>query len=254
MGHCADHLPGRIARQLCVGVQGDYIMHRENVPVAPKLLWRVQGVAVYQHEVFGAFMPQQQRVEFRQFPALAFPAHPHALFWVVHPGPVAEKEIIHGAAGIFTVKMLNGLMRLVEQALVAGHAFRGGVFEIGKQAELDVFVAVGQKMHFQAVGQFFNVAFTSQHGGHYHQSAHFGRNAFCVVHAGHEVGRNKRGGKPVHQFYAKLAGHDRYRNQGQRQPEFVPAVFFENFEKGPGKQGGEGQGQAKIQEQGTCVF
>ncbi|MNH32431.1 hypothetical protein D3C79_928720 [compost metagenome] len=76
---------------------------------------------------------------------------------------------------------------------------------------MQVFIAVGQKAHFQAFDERLHIAGTTQQAGYNHERAGVGGNACGVVQAGKERRFHGQGDQPVHQADSQAAGGQQYR-------------------------------------------
>ena len=181
MGHRADELPRRVARQLRVGVERDDVAH------APQQ----RRVADDQREAIGwprLLVAAQQRVQVRELAALALVAHPHPVARVPAARAVEQEESIgirraRRLGPVFVVQRLDLLPRMAQQCVVAGQRLLRRIVEVGEQAEVQLCVAVGHEAHFQCVDQIVDALLAAQHRRHHHQRARRRRNAEREVHA-----------------------------------------------------------------------
>lgn len=92
-----DELPGGIARQLGVGVQGNHIAH----------VAQFGDIADDQDKVF-APLAAQQGIERHQLATLALVTHPQSLAGIPHPRAMQEQEALAASTGILAVQGVDG--------------------------------------------------------------------------------------------------------------------------------------------------
>ena len=146
MRHGTDKLPSRITRQLRIRIQCNHVLHGgKNGRVSDDERKAIRSAT--------PAAASQQRVQIRELAALALVAHPTPFFGVPAPRTMEEKKQV--VAGLVTVRRVFLVQRgyshpgQLQQRPVLGKRFLVCVRKIGQQAEVQVFVPIGQKLDFQ---------------------------------------------------------------------------------------------------------
>ena len=212
------------------------------------------GVAVQRHDVadpFGRDRPggdeaggggvAQQRVQFGQLAALAFPPHPHAFGRVPQPAPVQQEEPAHAAVAVAVGQPLDPLDGVVKQALVVGQFLGGGVAPVGQKREADRAQRVGEIVGFQHLGQFVDRVDAGQHAGDHDERARVLGHAHAEVEGGQALGRHGPRGQERHQPHRGFRRDQRAAQAKNGQHPGRQAVGRQRGHQRPDQQRGHGQ-------------
>ena len=120
VGHGRNKLPGGVAGQLAVGVEGDDVTHGG----------QAAQVTDDQGEALSA-VASEQGVELGDFPALAFVAHPQLVLRVPAAWPVKQEEALAVGVRVFAVERLDTLTGEQQQGGIALQHFASRIHKIG---------------------------------------------------------------------------------------------------------------------------
>ena len=120
VGHGRNKLPGGVAGQLAVGVEGDHVTHGG----------QAAQVTDDQGEALCA-LATEQGVELGDFPAFAFVAHPQLVLRVPAARPVEQEKALAIGIRVLAVERLDTLTGEQQQGGVALQHFAGGIHKIG---------------------------------------------------------------------------------------------------------------------------
>ena len=119
----------------------------------------------------------QQQVELVQLAALAFPAHPAALGFVVEPAPVEQVEARRLCARIDGIKACDAGVRVFEEFEIARALLILAVRPVREQCEMKVAVHVGEEMHLQIAHALLDLVARRDQRWHHDERPCLGRNA-----------------------------------------------------------------------------
>ena len=228
MCHRADKLARRIARQLGIRVQGDDVLY------AGQHLGRADDQRKTRLSAAA-----QQRVQFRQLPALALVTHPHPLLGIPAARAVKqEKSIAFDAAfgiPVLFIQLLDPVARQQQQRLVLRQRFVLRVAKIGQQAKLQALIPVRQEPDFKRLDQMLDVLRACEHGRNHNQRAAVRRNAPGKVQARQLPGRRQQGRHPIDERNCQMTGAQNQEDRYQREYPTVQAAGLRFCQQAPGK-------------------
>ncbi len=204
----ADELGNGIAGHPRVGVKCNDV---------PDAAWQGRRCPVERHERGSRLLPDQT-VQFLEFAALPFPAHPRILGRIPLPAPVQQVEAWLAASGIATVQLGDAFVRLRQQALIVLDRLRRRIAPVGEEGEEDVRTGIAQIMHFDRRHEIVDGLGAAEQGGHDDQRALAVGDAGLEIKSRQRLRSEHRRDHPVEETGSQLrcrddAGDDEQRHE-----------------------------------------
>ena len=242
MRHRADQLSRRIARQLRIGVERDYVSDiGEHVDVAGDHREAILRFAA------------QQCVELLELAALSLPTHPQLLVRVPSARPVEQEEDVAFGVGIpwaiLAVERIDSRARAPDQRGIIGHRFFRRVTQVSDQGEVQVAVLIGEKAYFERFEQRIDVGIADQHRRHHDDRPEFRWDVSGEIHLRQGFRIREQRCDPVDERDRQLATRHRDGDTQHHLPRRGDTARARQLQHERGEQRGEQQDRAEVKDE-----